>query len=243
MTKMKKDDLLALAKAAGIKGRHTMSMGQLYAALDFGADASDVPPPVLDSGVTLGEPFVAPDPLELPVFLRRALPDKEAKAKVDQLVQSQLYGKDRQYIMPGDQNSSYTDAVANGTPAQKAKKKGSTPTWVFSLGMDASDLAIAPIMAKLPKQARQIAEFVRSEGRVDYPKLIERARHFLVTKQEPERIVQYYRGLLIQSGVIKIVYDDPSIPVEDVDTADKKNAVVERVKARKGRVAKEAEAN
>jgi hypothetical protein len=226
---MKLDELKRLAKEAKVAGWHKMNKAQLQVALDFGAAASD--PLVRDSGVTMGDatPPVTtpPDPAEIPAFLRRGITTPEEKAKVDALVQRELYGKDRHYIMPGKPGSSYTGPA----PSAKAKRKGSTPTWVFALGMDASDEAVAPVLGKLPKQARQIAEFVRSEGRVDYPKLLERARHFLKTKQEPERIVQYYRGLLIQSGAIKVVYDDPSIPVEEATAREKLGSVAKRVLA------------
>lgn len=230
---MSREQLRQLAKAAKVVGWHKMNLTQLREALDYGADASDVVPLVLDSDTSLGDPTspvgTPPDPVELPIFLRRGITSPEQKAKIDALVQSQLYGTDRKYIMPGGPGSEYQKPKATGTSQQKAKKKGSTPTWVFALGMDASDEAVAPVLGLLPKQARQIAEFVRSEGRVEYPKLVERARHFLKTKQEPDRIISYYRGLLISTGAIRVVYDDPSIPVEEAGSVKDPGSAAKRV--------------
>lgn len=225
MPTLTRKQLLALAKDAKVPARHDMTVAKLRAALNLDT-------PILDSGTTLGDPTPPTDDSMpgIPVFLRRGIQTPEQAQRVKDLVRRELYGTDRKYIMPSSPESEYFKA--NGavkTPAQKAKRKGSTPTWVFALGMDLSDEAAALVLGKLPKQARLIAEFVRSEGRVDLPKLIERARHFLKTRQEPERIVQYYRGALIASGVIRVVYDDPSIPVEDAGTIKDAGAVADLV--------------
>lgn len=47
MTNMTKKELLALAKEAGVKGRHEMSKEQLAEMLDFGADVESAEPAIV----------------------------------------------------------------------------------------------------------------------------------------------------------------------------------------------------
>lgn len=222
LSKIAGDALKALASEFQIPGRSKMTANQVRDAIFAVAGmAGDVSPPAAeiyveapDSGVSLGSEvnrLDESDPLTIPAILRRPANSPEERQAVDRLVAQELYGHDRKWIMPGGKGSSFQAAPKTAT----AKKKGSQQYWVFAPGGEATDAQFAELIKPLPKQAKAIAAFVRSEGKVTYDKLIERARHFLTTKQEPDRVVVYYRGALIAAGVVRVTYDDPSIPVED----------------------------
>ena len=163
--------------------------------------------------------FVRQPAVGWPEGLRQTLTRAEQRAVADKIIAEQTGSAKRDWIDP----SPASRAQALG---HKSASRAGRAHWTFALSTTLTDAEFTAKMKelKLPKQAKDITTFVRGEGRVEFTRLVERARHFLATKQEPLRILQYYRSTLIQAGVIKITYDDPSVPVVDAEQLAKQKA-------------------
>lgn len=170
--------LKILAKQKGLSGYSDLNKGQLVQLIQGSPTSPTAPIP---AAVT--------DGLGIPAVLKKPAPTPEQKAQTDKIIDTVANGK-REYVMP---NKSAVAAAA--AKRQNIRKSSADSVWT----------AINPTkeLKDLPKQAVQIVEFLRAQPNgMAFAILAEKVG--FKTKQDPKRVLQYYRTDLLQKDLVRI---------------------------------------